>query len=328
MEQATPGRSAGLGRGAGCGSRCARCSAARAGIRRRCETGPRMCLHECVLNHVIGVGACSPQSRHPLGDRGMTMHQVREGGCVSGHRLRHQICVRNLADRLVPQHLPCPGWIGPHLLYTGALGVVRIGRTPSSYSSQRHPDSMEAQQCRNSPFSSPPSVLLWRLISTGRWQPSPPWGSPRSSRFASSSTRTSSDRAARHGLSAPTTHVSLQAGDQDETFAVALARELGIETVIDPYVDPERWQVEADIVQIDELNAAAGRAAGYGLRVGYHNHHFELESRIDGRHGSRCWPATWRRRWCSRSIRAGPMPVEPMCLPSCGAWAIGWLPCT
>ena len=89
---------------------------------------------------------------------------------------------------------------------------------------------------------------------------------------------------ARHGLSAPTTHMSLQGGDQDETFA--LAKELGVETVIDPYVDPERWQVEADIVQIaDELNAAAGRAAGYGLRVGYHNHHFELESRIDGRHG-------------------------------------------
>jgi sugar phosphate isomerase/epimerase len=87
----------------------------------------------------------------------------------------------------------------------------------------------------------------------------------------------------RHGLAAPTTHMSLQGTDQDETFA--LARELGIQTVIDPYVDPERWQAEADIVQIaDELNAAAGRAASHGLRVGYHNHHFELESRIDGRH--------------------------------------------
>jgi sugar phosphate isomerase/epimerase len=87
----------------------------------------------------------------------------------------------------------------------------------------------------------------------------------------------------RHGLAAPTTHMSLQGTDQDETFA--LASELGIQTVIDPYVDPERWQAEADIVQIaDELNAAAGRAASHGLRVGYHNHHFELESRIDGRH--------------------------------------------
>jgi sugar phosphate isomerase/epimerase len=87
----------------------------------------------------------------------------------------------------------------------------------------------------------------------------------------------------RHGLSAPTTHMSLHGGDQDETFA--LARELGIETVIDPYVDPERWQAEVDIAEIaDELNAAAGRAESHGLRVGYHNHHFELESRIGGRH--------------------------------------------
>jgi sugar phosphate isomerase/epimerase len=87
----------------------------------------------------------------------------------------------------------------------------------------------------------------------------------------------------RHGLSAPTTHMSLQGGDQDETFA--LARELGVETVIDPYVNPERWQAEADIVQIaEELNAAALQAASHGLRVGYHNHHFELESRIDGQH--------------------------------------------
>ena len=87
----------------------------------------------------------------------------------------------------------------------------------------------------------------------------------------------------RHGLSAPTTHMSLRAGDQDETFAVA--RELGVETVIDPHVDPARWQAEADSAQIaGELNAAAELAATYGLRVGYHNHHFELESRIDGRH--------------------------------------------
>jgi sugar phosphate isomerase/epimerase len=55
--------------------------------------------------------------------------------------------------------------------------------------------------------------------------------------------------------------------------------------VIDPYVDPERWQAEVDIAEIaDELNAAAGRAESHGLRVGYHNHHFELESRIGGRH--------------------------------------------
>jgi sugar phosphate isomerase/epimerase len=85
------------------------------------------------------------------------------------------------------------------------------------------------------------------------------------------------------GLAAPTTHVGLLSGDQDEICG--LARELGIQTIIEPYVDPARWRTEADISQIaSELNAAATKAAGYGLRVGYHNHHFELESMINGVH--------------------------------------------
>ena len=88
---------------------------------------------------------------------------------------------------------------------------------------------------------------------------------------------------ARYGLSAPTTHVGLLGGDQDAILTAAA--ELGIGTVIDPSVDPARWQRADDIAQIaTELNAAAKRAADRGLRVGYHNHHFELASVIDGRH--------------------------------------------
>jgi sugar phosphate isomerase/epimerase len=88
---------------------------------------------------------------------------------------------------------------------------------------------------------------------------------------------------ARYGLRAPTTHVGLLAGDQDAIFGAAA--ELGIGTVIDPFVDPARWQQADDIAQIaTELNAAAKRAADHGLRVGYHNHHTELASMIDGRH--------------------------------------------
>ena len=41
-----------------------------------------------------------------------------------------------------------------------------------------------------------------------------------------------------HHLTAPTTHVSLLKGDQEAIFALAV--ELGISTVIDPFVDPER----------------------------------------------------------------------------------------
>jgi sugar phosphate isomerase/epimerase len=89
---------------------------------------------------------------------------------------------------------------------------------------------------------------------------------------------------ARNDLSAPTTHMHLLGEDQDAVFA--LAAELGIEIVIEPYVDPARWQSEADISEVaSELNAAANKAADYGLRVAYHNHHFELESKISGVHG-------------------------------------------
>jgi sugar phosphate isomerase/epimerase len=85
------------------------------------------------------------------------------------------------------------------------------------------------------------------------------------------------------GLTAPTTHVGLLSGDQSEICRLAV--ELGIQTVIEPYVDPARWQSEDDVSQIaSDLNAAARNAARYGLTVGYHNHHFELESKIGGVH--------------------------------------------
>lgn len=87
-----------------------------------------------------------------------------------------------------------------------------------------------------------------------------------------------------HGLSAPTTHVGLLSGDQEAIFAAA--KELGVQTVIDPHVEESRWQSVADIKQIAaELNSAAEKAAAHGLRVGYHNHQFELTSVIDGKHG-------------------------------------------
>ena len=91
------------------------------------------------------------------------------------------------------------------------------------------------------------------------------------------------DGLAENGLAAPTTHVHLLGEDQDAVCA--LAAELGIQTVIEPYVDPARWQSETGVSEVAaELNAAAIKAADYGLQVGYHNHHFELESMIDGVH--------------------------------------------
>ena len=85
-----------------------------------------------------------------------------------------------------------------------------------------------------------------------------------------------------HGLTAPTAHARLIGVDQDAVFAAAAA--LGIETVIDPFVGTERWQDPADIAATAAaLNDAAKLAAGHGIRIGYHNHWWELQSRIDGR---------------------------------------------
>ncbi|MFJ6675503.1 sugar phosphate isomerase/epimerase family protein [Actinosynnema sp. NPDC091369] len=87
---------------------------------------------------------------------------------------------------------------------------------------------------------------------------------------------------AEHGLAAPTAHAQLIGADQDAVFAVAA--ECGIEVVIDPYVGEERWRDPADIAATAAaLNAAAEVAARHGVRVGYHNHWWELASRIDGR---------------------------------------------
>ncbi|OMH29547.1 xylose isomerase [Tersicoccus phoenicis] len=87
-----------------------------------------------------------------------------------------------------------------------------------------------------------------------------------------------------HGLVAPSGHAPLLGADQEEIFGAA--KQLGIETVIDPHVDRACWQNAKDIARTAEaLNAAAAAGAKHGIRVGYHNHEFELQSRIDGRSG-------------------------------------------
>ncbi|GGC94122.1 xylose isomerase [Tersicoccus solisilvae] len=87
-----------------------------------------------------------------------------------------------------------------------------------------------------------------------------------------------------NGLTAPSGHAPLLSADQEEIFAAA--KQLGIETVIDPHVDRSRWQNAEDIAATAQaLNAAAAAGAKHGIRVGYHNHEFELQSRIDSRSG-------------------------------------------
>jgi len=61
------------------------------------------------------------------------------------------------------------------------------------------------------------------------------------------------------------------------------AQTLGADTVIVPYLPPPRF-ADADGVRgvAAELNEASARLAGQGLRLGYHNHDFELSSLVGG----------------------------------------------
>lgn len=87
-----------------------------------------------------------------------------------------------------------------------------------------------------------------------------------------------------HGITAPSGHAPLLSADQHAIFAAA--RKLGITTVIEPYIPPEHWATEEDIrATAKKLNDAAQLGAEYGIRVGYHNHAWEIENRFDGRIG-------------------------------------------
>ncbi len=89
------------------------------------------------------------------------------------------------------------------------------------------------------------------------------------------------DALPRAGLTMPSAHVTLLGADLDLVFAAA--HRLGVTTVIDPWADPVRWGRREDVQAIAaELSAIAARAEDAGLRIGYHNHWFELENRFDG----------------------------------------------
>ncbi|MBI5159954.1 MAG: sugar phosphate isomerase/epimerase [Micrococcales bacterium] len=88
-----------------------------------------------------------------------------------------------------------------------------------------------------------------------------------------------------HGLEARSAHLNFLREGTDLSAAFAAAAELGISTVIEPYVDPARWTSAADIrATADALNAAAPLAAAHGIRIGYHNHWFELDE-VEGSTG-------------------------------------------
>ncbi len=79
---------------------------------------------------------------------------------------------------------------------------------------------------------------------------------------------------------------SVHATPSGEQTAALLraARTLGAGTVIVPHMPPARFADRASVLALaDELNEIAARTADQGLRLGYHNHDFELSSMVDGR---------------------------------------------
>jgi len=87
------------------------------------------------------------------------------------------------------------------------------------------------------------------------------------------------DALAGAGLTAPSAHARL---DDERTFEAAAT--VGVETLIQPFTPPERWTSAAGVDGVaGELARAAEAAGRHGLRVGYHNHHWELAGRIGGR---------------------------------------------
>jgi sugar phosphate isomerase/epimerase len=95
------------------------------------------------------------------------------------------------------------------------------------------------------------------------------------------------------GLASPTGHAPLLSDElwtpdgsiptpaPEVVFEAAAT--IGMKTVIDPFVAPERWLTEDGVQDIAErINAAAEVAAGFGLTVGYHNHAQEFIASFDG----------------------------------------------
>jgi sugar phosphate isomerase/epimerase len=86
------------------------------------------------------------------------------------------------------------------------------------------------------------------------------------------------------GLAVTSVHAKAL-GDEAEVFLNG-ARIVGAGTVIVPWIAPERFaDKEAIEALAREINEGAAKAADLGLRFGYHNHWFELESIVGGRTG-------------------------------------------
>lgn len=87
------------------------------------------------------------------------------------------------------------------------------------------------------------------------------------------------DGLAAAGLAVPTAHQRFVGQELGPIFEKA--KSLGVETLIDPHIEESRWLTADGIAGVvSDLAAAADVAAGYGLKIGYHNHAYEFETKV------------------------------------------------
>lgn len=87
------------------------------------------------------------------------------------------------------------------------------------------------------------------------------------------------------GLSVSSTHAYALLGEEPAAVFDAIAT-IGTDLVIIPGgIAEEEFTTRDGLYRIaDRLNGLAEQAAAHGMRLGYHNHWWEIEPRIDGRH--------------------------------------------
>ena len=81
----------------------------------------------------------------------------------------------------------------------------------------------------------------------------------------------------------PSAHQSFL-GEVDFPAVLEAAQAVGVKYLVDPFWNPADWTDAAKVRALaGTLNRRAETAAEAGIRVGYHNHHFELAAQLDGR---------------------------------------------
>jgi len=87
----------------------------------------------------------------------------------------------------------------------------------------------------------------------------------------------------RLGLKSPSLHIGYEALGGDFDGAVKMAKTLGADTVILPYMTAEQRNAESWKAAVANFNRWAEQLKKVGLDFAYHNHDFEFTTKPDGR---------------------------------------------